>query len=109
MKAQKSPSTRNGSAKHAATARNLSFSDVLANKVESAGDSLAAYVEKAGEGMRGLGDQISTVASDVMEQSSKAGQKATAYVRANPGKSFAVALAAGYIVARLMRRRSNAQ
>ena len=107
MKAQKAHSTRNGSGRHTAAAH-ATFSDALVKGIDKAGDSLATYVEKAATSVRGFGDQIGSVSSAVMEKSVKAGEKVTAYVRANPGKSFAVALAAGYIVARMMRRKANA-
>lgn len=67
-------------------------------------DALADNLARAGEGLRHFSEQISTSASEAIEKSVRAGERLNAYARENPGKTFMVALAAGYVVARLMHR-----
>jgi hypothetical protein len=67
-------------------------------------DLLADNLARAGEGLRHLGEQIGTSASEAYEKSLRAGEKLHRYASDNPGKTFMVALAAGYIVARMVHR-----
>ena len=66
-------------------------------------DVLASNMERASERLGEFGEQISHFAHDVADRSLRAGREAKAYARAHPARTFAIALAAGYVIAKLVQ------
>lgn len=68
-------------------------------------EKLSEGLERAGAGYEDVKDNLGEVVSDLLDQAATVSDKVAGYVRAHPGRSFAAAVAVGYIASRLIRGR----
>ncbi len=68
-------------------------------------ERLSEGLDRAGAGYEDVKDNLGEVVSDLLDQAATISDKVSGYVRQNPGKSFAAAVAVGYIASRLIRSR----
>jgi|CXWL01.1.fsa_nt_gi ElaB/YqjD/DUF883 family membrane-anchored ribosome-binding protein len=79
--------------------------DGLVETGKATQEKLSEGIDRAGESYDDVKDSLGEVVSDLLDQAASASEKVANYVRANPGRSFAAAVALGYIASRLVKSR----